>query len=78
MTSCDPDHTDRLRRRRSGSRGDMTQQDHLEAFDEDETDVDFANEHEDTTVDSDVSGDRDKAEPETPEGWSGLDQDGPP
>jgi hypothetical protein len=56
----------------------MTQQDHLEAFDEDETDVDFANEHQDTTVDSDVSSDGDDGEPESPEGWSGLDRDGPP
>ena len=56
----------------------MTQQDHLEAFDEDETDVDFSNEHQDTTVDSDVSSDTDKPEPESPGGWSGMDRDGPP
>jgi hypothetical protein len=56
----------------------MTQQDHLEAFDEDETDVDFADEHADTAVDKDITGDRDQGETESPEGWSGLDRDAPP
>ena len=39
---------------------------------------DFAGEHETTTVDDDVTADRDDAEPESPQGWSGLDRDGPP
>ncbi len=56
----------------------MTQQDHLEAFDSDDADVDFANEHEDTTVDHDVSSDNDQSESESPDGWSGLDRDGTP
>ena len=56
----------------------MTQQDHLEAFDEDETDVDYANEHQDTTVDADITSDRDTPESESPKGWSGLDRDAPP
>jgi hypothetical protein len=43
-----------------------------------EPDVDFANEHSDTTVDPDVQAGRDDAEPESPDGWDGLDRDGPP
>jgi len=39
---------------------------------------DFAEEHEDTTVDPEVEADRDDAEPERPTGWSGLDREGPP
>nr|WP_221381184.1 hypothetical protein [Actinoplanes polyasparticus] len=40
---------------------------------------DFAGEHDATAVDDDVTADRDDdAEPETPQGWSGLDRDGPP
>ena len=40
---------------------------------------DFASEHEGTTVDEDVTAGRDDdAETEAPEGWSGLDRDGPP
>jgi hypothetical protein len=59
----------------------MTQHEHLEAFgDEDvsDGDSDFASEHADTVVDSDIPGERDDAEPESPKGWSGLDSDGPP
>jgi len=39
---------------------------------------DFAGEHDSTAVDQDVTANRDEAEPESPEGWSGLDDDGPP
>ncbi|GAB2596556.1 hypothetical protein Aab01nite_71860 [Paractinoplanes abujensis] len=40
---------------------------------------DFAGEHSDTTVDEDVSaGQDDDAEPESPEGWAGLEREGPP
>lgn len=41
-------------------------------------DGDFAEEHQDTTVDGDISADRDDEEPESPQGWSGLDREGPP
>jgi len=57
----------------------MTQQDHLEAFDDDEAaDADFAGEHQDTAVDEDITGGRDDREAESPRGWSGLDRDAPP
>jgi hypothetical protein len=62
----------------------MTQHEHLEAFgDEDVTDgydgdSDFASEHADTVVDKNVPGDRGDAETESPDGWSGMDSDGPP
>jgi hypothetical protein len=47
--------------------------------DPDEADQgDFADEHADTTVDRDITGDRDDTEPETPRGWDGLSSDGPP
>ena len=39
---------------------------------------DFAAEHDDTTVDPDVTADRDEAEPESPRGGDGLDREGPP
>lgn len=39
---------------------------------------DFAEEHQDTTVDPDISSDSEDDETESPEGWSGLDRDGPP
>ena len=39
---------------------------------------DFADEHDDTTVDPDVTAGRDTDEPESPEGWDGLDREGPP
>ncbi len=39
---------------------------------------DFAGEHETTAVDDEVTADRDDAESESPQGWSGMDQDGPP
>lgn len=43
-----------------------------------EGDDDFAGEHDATAVDKDVTaGDGDGA-PESPDGWSGLDHDGPP
>jgi hypothetical protein len=42
-------------------------------------DADFAGEHDSTVVDKDVTADREHdTEAETPEGWSGLDGDGPP
>ena len=43
-----------------------------------EGDDDFAGEHDATSVDQGVTADRDVGEPESPEGWSGLDRDGPP
>ena len=39
---------------------------------------DFAEEHESTTVDPDVSADEKDGEEESPKGWDGLDRDGPP
>ncbi|MEV4345731.1 hypothetical protein AB0J83_14770 [Actinoplanes sp. NPDC049596] len=39
---------------------------------------DFASEHSDTAVDEDVTADRDDSEPESPDGSSGLEKDGPP
>ena len=43
-----------------------------------EPDPDFAGEHSDTTVDPDIEAGRDDDEPESPDGWSGLESDGPP
>jgi len=44
-----------------------------------DSDFDFADEHDETTVDPDVSnGDRNDGETESPDGWDGLDQEGPP
>jgi hypothetical protein len=62
---------------------DMTQQnERLPALGDDDGlpdgDSDFAAEHDDTAVDPDVTGDRDRGEPESPDGWSGMDRDGPP
>ena len=59
----------------------MSQQNHLEAFeDEDPADSDFAGEHDDTTVEPEVAENRGsgEGEPESPRGWDGMDQDGPP
>ena len=60
----------------------MAQEQHLEAFgDEDidhDADSDFAGEHQDTTVDPDIRAKKDDRETESPDGWSGQDQDGPP
>ena len=57
----------------------MSQRENLEAFEDPESpDTDFAVEHADSTVDPDITADEDKTEPESPRGWSGLDQDGPP
>ncbi|MBL7260403.1 hypothetical protein [Paractinoplanes lichenicola] len=40
---------------------------------------DFAGEHSDTAVDKDVTADQDDdAEPESPDGWGGLEPEGPP
>ena len=39
---------------------------------------DFAEEHEDTAVDRDITGDKDDRESESPKGWDGLDDDGAP
>ena len=43
-----------------------------------EDDTDFAEEHDATTVDPDVTADRDDSEEERPAGWSGLDREGTP
>jgi hypothetical protein len=43
-----------------------------------EGDHDFAGEHDATVVDQDVTADRDASEPESPDGWSGLDREPPP
>jgi hypothetical protein len=60
----------------------MTQQnERLPAFGDEEAvpdgDSDFAGEHDDTTVDHDVT-DGEAGEQESPRGWSGMDGDGPP
>jgi hypothetical protein len=46
--------------------------------DPDPDEGDFAAEHEDTAVDQDITAGRDEAETESPQGWSGLDDDGAP
>jgi hypothetical protein len=57
----------------------MSQPEHLEAFEDSESpDTDFAVEHADSTVDPDITTDDEASEPESPRGWSGMDQDGPP
>jgi hypothetical protein len=60
----------------------MTQQnERLPAFGDEEAvpdgDSDFASEHSDTVVDPDTADGKD-GETESPEGWSGLDREGPP
>jgi hypothetical protein len=59
----------------------MTEQQRLEPLgDPDDTfdpAGDFAGEHDDTAVDDDVVGGQ-AGEEESPRGWDGLDQDGPP
>jgi hypothetical protein len=40
-----------------------------------EGDDDFADEHDATAVDQGVTAGRDVGEPESPEGWSGLDRE---
>jgi|tagenome__1003787_1003787.scaffolds.fasta_scaffold17738118_2 hypothetical protein len=50
----------------------------MEPIGDPDDDVDFAEEHEDTTVDERVTSGEDDAEPERPQGWDGLDKDGPP
>ena len=59
----------------------MSAKEHLEAFGDeavDDADSDFASEHSDTTVDPDITDGRDKGEKESPGGWDGMDQEGPP
>ena len=59
----------------------MSQQEHLEAFGDeeiDDADSDFASEHSTTTVDQDITDGRTKGEAESPHGWDGMDQEGPP
>lgn len=59
----------------------MVQREHLEAFGDEEIDdaeSDFASEHQDTTVDPDISNGSDKGETESPRGWDGMDKDGAP
>ncbi|GIM96982.1 hypothetical protein [Paractinoplanes toevensis] len=50
----------------------------MEPIGDPDDDQDFAEEHEQTTVDPAVSSGEDDGEPESPEGWDGLDGDGPP
>jgi hypothetical protein len=45
---------------------------------EDDADSDFASEHDDTAVDEDITGGRDRGEPESPRGWAGMDQEDAP
>jgi hypothetical protein len=45
---------------------------------DDDTTGDFAEEHTGTTVDPDITGGEDDAEPESPRGWDGMGTDGPP
>jgi hypothetical protein len=40
-----------------------------------EGDHDFAGEHDATAVDQEVTANRDVGEPESPDGWSGLDHE---
>jgi hypothetical protein len=59
----------------------MTQQnERLPAFGDEEAvpdgDSDFAGEHADTVVDREVTDG--KGEEESPDGWSGMDREGPP
>ena len=57
----------------------MSQPEHLEAFEDSESpDTDFATEHEDSTVDPDIATNREDGETESPRGWAGMDQEGPP
>ena len=60
----------------------MDGQHHLEALgDPDDTfdaDSDFAGEHNDTAVDTDITEGRDSGEEESPQGWDGMDDDGTP
>jgi hypothetical protein len=59
----------------------MSQQEHLEAFGNeeiDDADSDFASEHSDTTVDPDITDGNAKGEKESPRGWDGMDQEGAP
>jgi hypothetical protein len=60
----------------------MTQQnERLPAFGDEEAvpdgDSDFAGEHSDTAVDRDVT-EGEPGEKESPDGWSGMDREGPP
>lgn len=62
----------------------MTADRKLEAFGDEDTadaydgDSDFADEHTGAVVDRDIPGDRDDSETESPQGFSGMDSDGPP
>jgi len=62
----------------------MSQDRHLEAFGDEDTagscdgDSDFADEHADTTVDPGTTDRQDGGEEESPKGWDGMDQEGPP
>ncbi len=59
----------------------MSQQEHLEAFGNeeiDDADSDFASEHSDTTVDPEITDGRADGETESPHGWDGMDQEGAP
>ena len=56
----------------------MTQQEHLEAFDNSDEQEDFAGEHETTAVDHDVVSAKKDGETESPEGWDGLSEEKAP
>jgi hypothetical protein len=43
-----------------------------------EGDDDFAGEHDATVVDQGITSNSDARETESPDGWSGMDSDGPP
>ena len=43
-----------------------------------EGDNDFAGEHDATVVDQGITSESDAKETESPDGWSGMDSDGPP
>jgi hypothetical protein len=53
----------------------MTQQEHLEAFDNVDEQEDFAGEHETPAVDHDVVAKGNDGESESPEGWDGLSEE---
>jgi hypothetical protein len=46
--------------------------------DPDEDVADFADEHDATAVDPGIVAGGDDGEPESPDGWDGLDREGPP
>ena len=64
-----------------GYRVAVTEQKHLEPLgdpDGDDAGSDFASEHNNTAVDEDITDGSDTGEPESPDGWDGMDSEGAP